>query len=299
MRKCVVLLMVFAVIGFAVPSYAGFQSMTLFDDFNKKKGAINALNWVGQESESDSNHRVIREAVRQIEGQQLHLGVTAKSTCTECGDAGSKYGQNRLKVRTSGTATALKATMKVNRVSLTGSTVNTFPAIARVRIMGYFFNDGNGTAPNDATGDVYAYICLNKQTGSQIPENKVEIQGYVYRCTNADCSNSEAVGTPTTPTPVSLGTVPIGQPVTLYVEWDQTNHKFIFQKIKGQALKITKEISYTLTDSAPPVYTSSYRLDVMGIVPNDSTAATDLKTIPTAAMDASIDDVYYTPLPKP
>ncbi len=290
MRKCFVLFAILAVIGYAFPSYAGFDSMTLFDDFNKNKGAINALKWVGQENESDTDNRVIREGVRQIKGQQLHLGVCARGTCVSCGDTGSKWGMTRLKTRDLVGVTALKTTVKVNKVTLVGGTANTAPAIARARLLGYFFNDGTSTGAGDATGDVYAYICLGKASNSATAPNKVDIQGYVFRCKDAACNSQDTVGS----TPVSLGTVPIGQPVTLYVEWDQTNHKFIFQKIKGQTLRKTQEISYSLTDTAAPAdNNNNYRVDVIGMVPNDSTATT-LGTIPTAAMDASFDDVCFS-----
>ncbi|MEN6437576.1 MAG: hypothetical protein ABFD97_03235 [Syntrophobacter sp.] len=289
MRKAVVLLMVLAVIGLAVPCFAGSESMTLYDDFNKK--AINAFKWTGQENESDSNHRVIREAVRQIEGQQLHLGVCAKATCTDCGNTDVKYGQNRLKVRTTNTFTALKATVKVNAVTLVGGTLNATPPAARARVYGFFFNDGTSTGQTDSTGDVYAYISLGKASDSATASNRVNIEGYVNRCKEASCVSTEPVSS----SPVSLGTVPIGQPVTLYVEWDKAGHKFIFQKIKGQTIKDTEEISYAgiLNDTAAPVNASNYRLDVIGVVPNDTTVPGSLKAIPAAAIDANFDDVYF------
>ncbi len=85
-----------------------------------------------------------------------------------------------------------------------------------------------------------------------------------------------------------MGTVNIGQKVTLSVEWDKANKRFIFRRDTLAPVYLTYS---PLSDTSAPGQ-GSKSLHVGYFVPNCASA-----TPPTAAMDAYFDDVYTNPLP--
>lgn len=287
MRRAVKFSMLLVVLVAITPCYgaappAGF---TLYDNFGGK--TIDPDKWVSQQTETDSSHRVLRESVFEIDKSQLHL-VARAWACTDCANnvTGTVAGQSRLRALGAlSDATAMQATVQVKQVSVVGSDVNSSVAQARARLLGWFFNDGGSTGADDATGDVFAWIGVRRQSDSTDEPGLMTIVGVVARCSDSTCNNSTSTET------LPLGTVKSGAKTTLYLEWDNGGGKFIFKWLNGKKIT-TAEMTYEqagVSNVLPRVNTTN-RLDVWSTVPNDNCAKGER---PMAFMDAYFDDIYY------
>jgi hypothetical protein len=258
---------------------------TLYDNFGSK--IIDPDKWVGQQTETDSSHRVLRESVVEIDKNQLHL-VARTWACKDClnNDTGTQGGQSRLRALGAlSSATSMQATVQVKQLAVAGSDVNQNPAQARARLVGWFFNDGTSTGPGDQTGDVFAWIGLRRKSDSTDAAGVMTIVGVVARCEDSTCSDSST--TETQP----LGTVKYGPKTTLALDWDDGNQRFIFKWLSGKNAT-TAEITYAqagVSNAAQRVNTAN-RLDVWSTVPNDNGTTGER---PMAFMEAYFDDIYY------
>jgi hypothetical protein len=120
---------------------------------------------------------------------------------------------------------AMQATVQVKKCTALGSPANPSVASSRVRVKGNFFNAGSPT-PGDQTNDVYAHIAVGRWSDSTAPPKVLRVVASVFQCKNQDCSTSDTIGIE------EMGTVLMGKKITLYVEWDQTNNRFIFKRDK-------------------------------------------------------------------
>jgi hypothetical protein len=273
-------LMIAPCYGAAPQPPAGF---TLYDNFDSKM--INPDLWVSQQIEADTAHRVLRESVAELAKNQARLAGRAWA-CTDCGDSGTLNARVRLRAEGAlSNATAMQASVTVNQMSVVGGDVNTSASMARFRLMGFFFNDGQGVpADNDQTGDVFAWVGLRRYSDSTDAPGLLTIVGTVGLCSNNTCSSAAT-------TEKELGTVKTGPKTTLYLEWDQTGEKFIFKWVNGKKT-VTAETTYTeagVTNNAARVYAYN-PLEVQVTVPNDTGATGDRAM---AFMEAFVDDVYY------
>jgi hypothetical protein len=275
---CCVFLIVMTALTVTPYHVADAAGLLLYDTFNTTY--INPDKWVGQDTESDSSHPVLRESVRQIQGNRLHLLARA-SACATCGNEDHLWGANRLRPLKLQNATILQAALQVKDLSLVDSGTNTDAALARARILGYFFNDGNSSGTNDATGDVYAWIGVHRSSDSSDPEGELSVDAYVKKCNDASCKFNQTVLGKIE----KLGTLKVGNSATLKMQWDKTNHQFIFtlnginpQTIGYGVIQVVK----------PPITTSNRRLEVHLEVPNST-----VTPHPSAFMDAYFDSVYY------
>ncbi|MHC1744611.1 MAG: hypothetical protein AB9873_16490 [Syntrophobacteraceae bacterium] len=284
-RVCMLLVVVLAV----APCYGGAPpaGFTLFDNFSGKMFDPNK--WIGQAVEADTGNRVMRESIIEVDRNQAHLLVRSWACTTNCGnfDDGTKYGQNRLRA-IGNVATALQATIQVKQVAVVGSDTNTAPTQARIRLMGWFFNDGSGdSATFDSTGDVYAWIGLRRNSNSTDAAGLLTVVANVGHCLDASCNTAENFEK-------TMGTVKVGAKTTVSVEWDKANQKFVFKRAIGRT-PMTEEIAYAevpflgvgIPDDLPAVAVSN-RVDVITFVPNDADGVR-----PMGFMDAYFDDFYY------
>lgn len=291
MKGAVKFFVLLAVALMVAPCYGGPPPVgfTLLDNFTGKM--IDPNKWIGQSVEADTSNRVMRESIIEVERNQAHLVARSWACTTNCGDyvEGTKYGQNRLRA-IGNVATALQATFQVKQVEVVGSDVNISPAQARIRLMGWFFNDGTGVpASFNSTGDVYAWIGLRRKSDSTDAKGILSVVANVGYCLDAACNSAENFEK-------TMGTVKVGAKTTVSVEWDKGNQKFIFKNSSGRTSVVAEirydEVSFLgvdIPDDLPAVAVSN-RVDVITFVPNDD-GATGVR--PMSFMDAYFDDLYY------
>lgn len=174
--------------------------------------------------------------------------------------------------------TAIRATIRVDRVEATGCPGNPAGTAAMARIAGDFFNFGTPAA-GSAAGDVLADIRIERRSDSGDPANTLRVVAQIYRCDDAGCLSGESLGRK------DLGTVKLRQATTLGIEWDRARHRFLFQR-DAQPKVI---LAYTGTDTAPPGRINKALL-VEHFVANCAAGQR-----PTALMDTSFDDVFVNP----
>lgn len=142
-----------------------------------------------------------------------------------------------------GSVTAIRARVNVRAVEV--STCATNPAVSqsRARIIGGFFNAG-APVPGTQINDVTAQVRVNRASNSADPDGVLRVQGLLQHCTNADCSTTLVIGNV-----VELGTVNVGEPTVIEMQWDKPGKTFYFARDRG-AYRGT--VAYTEDDTLPP-----------------------------------------------
>lgn len=282
MNNCLKLFIVLVAALLAAPCLAGSTStLTLYDNFNVSY--INPTKWIGQEHESSSTYPVLRDTLREIDSNQLHLRAYAWTG--QFGSDAYEYGQNRLNALNLSSATALQANVMVKAVQTNGVTDNTQAAVARARILGYFFNNikSPGYSDSDYTGDVFAYVGLARSSSDTTASNVLTVVAAVMQCGDTQCTAENQTTLASDKT--HLGTVKLGQTATLSLQWNATDKQFSVASTVGKTKK-----SYTLTPTGvnytnSPVDTTK-RLDIICTVPDSASQELTM-------MDAYFDNLYY------
>jgi hypothetical protein len=262
--------------------------LVLYDDFHSKM--IDPTKWIGEESNNKSPDSMRGNANKSLRMLDLAYGVILAESDAEFMTVPS--GGERLIFKSKQYTTAIQTTMWADTVSTFGGPSCSGPAKAKAQIGGHFFNDGSGKQPSegiagDATGDVGAVISLERSSDSAEPKNILHVKANVFRCTDAECKTTEDLQSLDFP-----GKVKVGQKVKLTVWWDQTEHKFHFQKDKETPLTY-EYISLQGTDVADDTDVPVIRnkgLQVHYEVPNCSAAPST-----QSYMAADFDNVYLTP----
>ena len=246
----------------------------LYDNFTA--ALINPAKWVGGESDAAGANL---ENLRHIVGNRLHL--YARGAGASGFNFGTRYGSNALSFRNPNPVTAIKASVWANSATITNCPGNPDVGLVRSRLGGTFFNASPSPIPGDSTYDVLAQIRVQRASNSTDAPNVVRVRYSVSLCLDSDCNGSTTLGSAELGPPVNPG-----QKVTLSLEWDKANKRFIFRRDALVAV-----VKYTLADASAPGF-SFKNLQVSYYVVNCASA-----TPPTAAIDAYFDDVYTNPLP--
>lgn len=180
-----------------------------------------------------------------------------------------------LPVADPGAVTQMRATFRVNAMSATGCAATGVASEARARLIGAFFNTGNGVS-GSATGDVIAQVMVRKQS-TTLPTDPYVVTANVNVCTNSDCSFSTPIGAP-----VALGTVALNTAVTLQLEWDRAAKRFVFIRDGGA---FTGAVGYTQSDRHGPG--NGYAT----VGSRTTVAHCSVGARPTAIVDVSVDNV--------
>lgn len=139
--------------------------------------------------------------------------------------------------------TALKAKVTVNALEVSTCAANPAVSLSRARIIGGFFNVGS-PVPGSQVGDVLAQVRIGRASNAADPAGVLRVQGIVSVCTSADCVATTLIGSV-----VDLGTVALGTPATVQMQWDQPNKRFRFSR---DANAFSGVVAYTQTDASPP-----------------------------------------------
>lgn len=189
----------------------GLEPLKLYDDF--KADVLDPQRWFGAEQ------------ARFIKGNKLHLMQRNwPLTTSDSGATPFSYNQS---FRNPSSITAIKARVTVKDLEVSSCATNGFVGESRARLTGAFFNVGTPSPPS-AIGDVIAQIRVIRRSDSTDAARVLRVEGVVTQCTNPDCSSGVDIGEI-----VELGTVRIGTPVTLEMQWDARYDRFLFSRDEG------------------------------------------------------------------
>jgi hypothetical protein len=249
--------------------------LVLYDDFDVEP--INPAKWTGNEG-SAGPLAPNTETTRKIVGGKLEIDLTTWGrTDSNIGTAGTLV--HRLSVTNPVPVTTIQADVTVDSAKVVGCAANGGQTAARALIVGRFFNDGTSPGPGALTGDIFAGIWSER--GSRSGD---QIQAFVNRCTNANCTTS-----------VNLFFVVFtaswvqGVANTLSVQWDQPNKQFIYTVNPGGSQE-QHIFTYAFSDTSGPV------LDIKGVqVVNSAASCTDPAPRASATMKVLFDNVMVNP----
>ena len=178
------------------------------------------------------------------------LGRTYGATSADSGQASAG---NRLRFTNGHAVTAMKASIWVDSSTATGCAANTSPTTAKARLSGLFFNTAT-PIPGSCVNDVAVAVYIERS--SEVAGLKVKAK--LYHCGDANCEASEELASE------DLGAAQVKTKVTLLLQWDQANHRFIVQR----DAKPPVYLPYSVSDTASPGCFNNKRLDVNYYVAN-------------------------------
>jgi hypothetical protein len=201
-------------VGLALPPETGIAQNTLYDDFESSE--LSAQKWRAEQTGTGG-----LELVRQIVAGQLLMAHRVAGLTTA--SIGQRRSSNRLRFPNGQHVTAVQFTVRVDDVAVLGCAAPE-ASISRgfAGFVGVLFNDGSSPEPTNATGDVAAFIFVERRSTSTDPEGVVSVLAGLYRCTSASC---QAV-------PIDervIATVPIQTDVTLRMVWEEALQQVHFQ----------------------------------------------------------------------
>lgn len=211
----------------ACTSAQALEPFALYDNFSLEP--LNVARW------SDP------QRIRFIDNGALVLGQHNVGLATA--DSGSTFVNYNENLSNPQAVTALKAKITVTDLEVGACAANPALGQSRARIIGSFFNV-SAPVPQSQVGDVIAQVRLTRFSNSADAAGVLRVQGLVSACTNTDCSTSTAIGNT-----VDLGTVNIGVPATVQMQWNQPGKRFKFSRDGGV---FGGTVIYTQSDASPP-----------------------------------------------
>lgn len=183
--------------------------------------------------------------------------------------------------------TEVRAKLTVNALEVNACATDAYLGTSRAYIFGSFFNAGT-PVPGSMAGDVVAQVRAIRRSDSTDAPGVLRVEGVAIVCSDATCLNSTQIGTTQ-----QLGTVDVGQAVTLEMQWDQPNKLFIFSRDPGQAGAVSATLPYTMSDNDHP-----------GRPNQEFALRTDVPACMNAPrvsgyVDASFDNVYLNKFAMP
>lgn len=182
------------------------------------------------------------ERVRRTRNSSLNLVQRDVGTATS--DTGATALNFNTLIANPGRISQLRAKVRVDAVAATGCAANATPTQVRARLVATLFNTGNPVT-GSFVGDVIAQVFVRRLSNAGGTGNELEAGAAVSVCQNADCSVSLPLGAF-----VPLGTVFVGQEVTLQMEWDRVTRQISFARSGGGSA--SGSVTYTQSDSAAP-----------------------------------------------
>ena len=213
------------------------------------------------------------ENVLQISNKSLHLLNRVYGNTGS--DTGESAGGTRLEFADGDIITAIKATVQVNNITAAGCSTNpTTNTRTRARLGGRFFNTGVPT-PGSSLNDVFAFVGIQLRSDSTDKPGTLEVIGRVVKCNDSSCFTNTKLDQQT------LGAIKVKKKADLSIQWDKTNHQFIFQFGKLAPVIST----YTVPDTSPAGDPTK------GLDLNHRIANCTVEPRPVAFVDVSFDNV--------
>jgi len=230
MRTVLSSCMVVSVILAGVLAHA-VEPLVLYDDFSAAQ--IDAGKWVREEEGAGTKPSV------QLQDNRLRL--LNRSYGKTDSDKGQDGGGLFLSFPNLAAVTAIKATVQVKDVGTTGCPGNSEATRVSTFLGGPFFSAATPTA-GSVLRNVWALIGIVRGSDMTTLTEVLSVVSRVGQCTNADCKESTWLHSR------YLGSIKRGEMATLRLQWDQDNHRFIFQRDDDPEVFAP----YTLADTAPP-----------------------------------------------
>jgi hypothetical protein len=201
----------------------------VYDDFGGP--FIDPAKWEGAGGFS----RNTLEFVREIRDGHLRLG--ARTYGDRWGDTGSVFDINDLELKNAATITSFGARVVVRKIARLSCNNNPWPSTPEVTIIGGgFFTISD---PSSDTGNVDARVTIGPGTpGGPLVVRLIAV-----------VVGGDVLGD------VGLGAVAIGEPVFIFVRWDQANHRFLGGMRKTGTPLATAVIPYAVDDSQAAGFT--------------------------------------------
>lgn len=234
MKTGVICVIVLFIVMFASFAHA-LEAFALYDNFSSK--IIDETKWYGEETIATGVN--IEDQVRRISGGRLHM--LSRFYGNMSSDTDISHGFYKLEFANPETITAMKATVQVTSVEVTGCPSNSTPTAADASVEGAFFNTGTPTSGSELN-DVIAHIYIELASDSTEKPNILEVIGAISQCDDSTCDTYTVLDSQT------LGTVKVGATTTLSIQWDQPNHQFIFQFGKLAPVNL----AYAVSDTSSP-----------------------------------------------
>ena len=248
--------------------------LTLYDNFNN--ALIDPNKWTGSAFDTlETLKRIVfpvaGDGALQLEARGY--GLRTSAAVDEGRDA-----NNRLRFRRPDPSLirTMRATIKVNEATAVGCpTAGSEITQARIRLLGYFFNAGNGELGR-AADDVRGTLEIRRLSNNAVA-NQLDVRALVIRCTNTECDRAETLFNQT------LGTILVGQATTVLMQWEPASNRLLFQ-LNDHPLA---EFVYTLADTVPPMnFFDKKHIELNHFIASCVAAQT------SAFMSATVDDVY-------
>jgi hypothetical protein len=216
------------------------------------------------------------ETTRQIKNNKLLLstrgyGLAGSDTGLHSEGTGLNFSGDQSAI------TAMKATVTVTKIGVTDCASNTGSVTeARAAVSGHFFNIGTPTT-GSYLNDVVGQIRTERASDSTEPSDILHVKAVVFVCTNDSCSNGASVAG----NAIDMGYVQMGSPVTIWMQWDKANNRFLFKR----DLAPWVIIHYSQSDATPP----SQQMKGIGV--STYVANCNSLPLPDAFVEATFDNV--------
>jgi hypothetical protein len=248
-----------------------WEPLVLYDDFNSH--LINPDKWFGTSANFYSTEGARLSLFRQL--QILNRAYGNPSPVP--GEAVAAQGLDFIDPDS---VTAIKTSIRVLAYQLMGCGDSDLTSRVRARIVGSFFNTTDNPEPGSNLNDLYAQIRVQRNAGSTDASNILRVYADIGLCKTTNCSGPggwEEIDS------TELGTVRLGQKVTLYLAWDEANEYFTVQRDNE-----TEVLSYKGQVQAKSLPSASFkRLQVTQSLANCTT-----QPRPNGFMSAFFDNVY-------
>ena len=200
------------------------QTLTLYDDFDQRY--INPALWNTVCGTSELSQECV------IEIQHKHLRLARRVTGDPGSNTGFQYGSATAFFFNPVPIKGITADMVVRRIDEQACAAN--PSFgSHGDIIARFFNAGNGTQSDD----VGASLSIGRAASD--PQGQLTVIASYFH--NGDYSHT-----------LWLGTVSVGTPVTVTVNWDQPNHRFLYSWTnKTTNVTTSGEWPYSFSDTTP------------------------------------------------
>lgn len=243
---------------------AASAPLVLYDNFDTS--VIDPFKWVGAQNFDPDLRETLRE-LAPVPGvpndRRLHLMHRAYSATTD--DSGNSGGLFGLSFPNPSAVTAISFQLTVNRIGVVACSTNpTSEDVTAAEFRGSFFS--MDASPTSSSDDVQADIGIERGVGESTPT----VVGFVQE------ANGTVLGFQV------LGTAELGSTHTLFVQWDQPNHRFVFQLDNGAQVFEP----YSVQDTSPP-FSPFKNIDLARVVPHCTSTPR-----PFAVVDAEFDNVF-------
>ena len=253
---------------------------TVYDNFDGSGGFIAPHLWRGHEVSGG-----VREALRLLIGDPLVPGNRRLLLFNVAyggveSNAGTESGILASNFTNPGAVGGIRATVEAANVWAGACAAN--PAgvtTAMAAIGGAFFNPNPTTL--SAAGDVWATVGVERKSNATTPLDTLAVVARLTQCMDGKCEQRALLGEQT------LGSATKTERLSLGLEWDRTNKRFVFQRGAASAA-----IAYSIEDGMAP------GIQTKGAFTINEVANCEGGPRAAALMEAYFDNVSTAPTPS-